>query len=288
MTFKVRERLESYRAKNPVDWSLLEQDYALSWMLYGITTVPELYNHLIFKGGTCLKKCYFGDYRFSQDLDFSVRQDCPSVEELESLVIRACKTTTEALQATKNNVIFSCKRYLEKQPHPDNQEAFSILVQYPWQREPLTRVMIEITFSEIVYLPVQLRPLIHDYGDEIKAEIFSYSLEEVIAEKISALLSLSQKLHERGWARSRARDYYDLWRIFSSYKDAINISIIPDLAAKKCARKNIPYNGYEDIFATNLMQDLDMAWDQWIRPLVVNLPEKDLVIRELKEIFSES
>ncbi|MEI6628804.1 MAG: nucleotidyl transferase AbiEii/AbiGii toxin family protein [Alphaproteobacteria bacterium] len=27
----------------------------------------------IFKGGTCLKKYYFGDYRFSQDPDFSVQ-----------------------------------------------------------------------------------------------------------------------------------------------------------------------------------------------------------------------
>lgn len=27
---------------------------------------------LIFKGGTCLKKCYFSNYRFSEDLDFTL------------------------------------------------------------------------------------------------------------------------------------------------------------------------------------------------------------------------
>ena len=31
----------------------------------------KLKETMIFKGGTALKKCYFGDYRFSQDLDFS-------------------------------------------------------------------------------------------------------------------------------------------------------------------------------------------------------------------------
>ncbi len=27
---------------------------------------------LAFKGGTALKRCYFGDYRFSEDLDFTL------------------------------------------------------------------------------------------------------------------------------------------------------------------------------------------------------------------------
>ena len=29
----------------------------------------------IFKGGTCLKKCYFDTYRFSEDLDFTLPGD---------------------------------------------------------------------------------------------------------------------------------------------------------------------------------------------------------------------
>ena len=145
----------------------------------------------------------------------------------------------------------------------------------------------QITLSETVYLPIQQRALIHGYGDEVQATLFTYSLEEIIAEKISALLSLSKKLHERGWARSRARDYYDLWRMFSTYREIINVDLIPDLAAKKCARKNLVFHGFTDIFAENLMQDLDTAWEQWVRPLVVTLPEKKLVIEELKRIFEE-
>jgi len=27
-----------------------------------------------FKGGTCLKKCYFETYRFSEDLDFTLTE----------------------------------------------------------------------------------------------------------------------------------------------------------------------------------------------------------------------
>lgn len=73
----VRQILEQERFKNAsVDWSLIEQDYALSWMLVGISKTKILSDSLIFKGGTCLKKCYFGDYRFSQDLDFVINLPC--------------------------------------------------------------------------------------------------------------------------------------------------------------------------------------------------------------------
>nr|WP_276325621.1 nucleotidyl transferase AbiEii/AbiGii toxin family protein [Mesorhizobium ciceri] len=33
---------------------------------------PELADKWVFKGGTCLKKCYFETYRFSEDLDFTL------------------------------------------------------------------------------------------------------------------------------------------------------------------------------------------------------------------------
>ena len=40
---------------------------ALSYLLAGIAANPDLSGTLIFKGGTALKKLYFGDYRFSAD-----------------------------------------------------------------------------------------------------------------------------------------------------------------------------------------------------------------------------
>jgi hypothetical protein len=75
--------------------------------------------------------------------------------------------------------------------------------------------------------------------------------------------------------------------MFGSYRDSIQAELIPDLAAKKCARKNIVFRNFEDIFAENLMKDLDAAWEQWVGPLMVELPAKQLVINELKEFFNE-
>lgn len=51
---------------------VVEKDYILGWLLRGIATTPEFRERWLFKGGTCLKKCYFETYRFSEDLDFTL------------------------------------------------------------------------------------------------------------------------------------------------------------------------------------------------------------------------
>lgn len=51
--------------------NVIEKDYVLGWLLAGIANHADLFNTWIFKGGTCLKKCYFKEYRFSEDLDYT-------------------------------------------------------------------------------------------------------------------------------------------------------------------------------------------------------------------------
>jgi predicted nucleotidyltransferase component of viral defense system len=51
---------------------LVEKDYVLGWILYGIYLSP-LSKYLAFKGGTALSKVYFpSDWRLSEDLDFTI------------------------------------------------------------------------------------------------------------------------------------------------------------------------------------------------------------------------
>src|SRR5215831_6369680 len=54
---------------------VVEKDYVLGWMLAGIYAHDELADSWLFKGGTCLKKCFFETYRFSEDLDFTLRNE---------------------------------------------------------------------------------------------------------------------------------------------------------------------------------------------------------------------
>ena len=51
---------------------VVEKDYVLGWLLWGVANHEATADNWIFKGGTCLKKCFFETYRFSEDLDFTL------------------------------------------------------------------------------------------------------------------------------------------------------------------------------------------------------------------------
>jgi predicted nucleotidyltransferase component of viral defense system len=74
--------------------TVLERDYCLSWFLVGLARSP-LRDRLAFKGGTALKKCYFGDSRFSEDLDFTLVEETPW-EEIERHLTAAFEETRKA------------------------------------------------------------------------------------------------------------------------------------------------------------------------------------------------
>jgi hypothetical protein len=60
--------------------NVIEKDYVLGWVLAGIFNHPAIGSNFVFKGGTCLKKCFFETYRFSEDLDFTL-SDAGHLEE---------------------------------------------------------------------------------------------------------------------------------------------------------------------------------------------------------------
>ncbi len=75
------------------EWQLteevVEKDYVLGRLLLGFGSDPVLGDQWVFKGGTCLKKCYIETHRFSEDLDFTVLPGGPyRPEQIEPLLAR--------------------------------------------------------------------------------------------------------------------------------------------------------------------------------------------------------
>ncbi len=277
----LRTRLQEARKRLGLPWEVLERDYLLSWVLAGIGQVDSLRETLVFKGGTALKKCYFGDYRFSEDLDFSGVEGVPIGEAMELAVRDACGVAAKLLDEYAP-VEIACERYTEKGPHPGGQEAFTIRARFPWQRQPQTRVMIETAVDEKILKSVPTRKVIHEYGEPLEAAIRVYALEEIAAEKLRAILQHVEKLEERGWSRSRARDYYDLWRVLGTYSDRMDLSDFPSFLREKCAVRSVAFAGPDDFFQERMLVYVEKTWDQWLDPLVPGLPTFDTVIGELR------
>lgn len=279
-------RLEEARNRLGLPWEVIERDYLLSWLLAGINQVASLRATLVFKGGTALKKCYFGDYRFSEDLDFSGAAGAPTGAAMERGIRDACAAAANLMNQYAP-VEIACERYTEKEPHPGGQEAFSIRARLPWQRQPLTRAIIETAVDEKLFKPAEVRRVIHEYGEPFDVEIPVYALEEIVAEKLRAILQHIEKLHERGWSRSRARDYYDLWRVLGTYKHEMDLNEFTPFLQKKCAVRKVSFKSADDFFQDTMLKYVARTWEHWLGPLVPGLPSFDAVISELRPQITE-
>jgi hypothetical protein len=250
-------------------------------VLYGLGETPELRDALVFKGGTALKKVHFGNYRFSEDLDFSM-VDGPTESDLGT-AIRSSITRAEQEVQEIAPVRFTVERYEEREPHPAGQEAFIVRAQFPWQRQPVVPVKIEVTHDEPVLLPAPPSAVRHGYGESLDAQVRTYGLEEICAEKLRATQQTLEKLKVHGWTRSRARDYYDLWYLVRAPDTNIDWDRVSSIVGEKCRLRNVQLESVDDIFDGLLLTEVRNTWDRTLGPFVPNLPTADVVIYELRD-----
>jgi len=172
----LRIKIQDEANLKKVPMHVIEKNYALSYILAGMAKQPELSHSLIFKGGTALKKIFFGDYRFSEDLDFSVI-NAPKDKQLENALNNVLTLSKELLNEYGSFDI-QLKRNPEKAPHPKGQDAFNVMVKFPWQPTPLCRIKVEITHDEPVILSPEYKPILHGYEEQIDCAVACITLRK--------------------------------------------------------------------------------------------------------------
>ena len=68
----------------------VERDYVFGWLIYGIFTKSNLKDDIFLKGGNALRKGYFENTRYSNDLDFGIPHDISQDTLLEEVNL-VCK-----------------------------------------------------------------------------------------------------------------------------------------------------------------------------------------------------
>lgn len=135
--------------------------------------------------------------------------------------------------------------------------------------------MVEITLDEPVLQSTPEREVIHGYEESLDTRIRVYSLEEIVAEKLRAILQHQLKLEKKGWSRSRARDYYDLWRVLDAYRHQMDLFSLPALLKEKCSLRGVSFQEPDDFFRDPMLGLVRQTWNRWLGPLVPELPEFD-------------
>ena len=184
--------------------SVLERDYCLAWFLVGLSR-STLREKLVFKGGTALKRCYFGDYRFSEDLDFTL------AEELSISSIRDSLESVYDEVRRSSGVVFQFSRENRKK----HLNSYTFFLTYEGPLPSATgasakQVKIDITLSERLVCPLQERLIVRGYDEYVDlpedSTIWVYALDEIAVEKVVALTDR---------ARNEPRDLYDVWYLTS-------------------------------------------------------------------------
>lgn len=110
-----RPEIQRLAREGGVDERTQERDYVLTWLLAGMANQDM---GLVFKGGTCLRRCYIRDYRYSEDLDFTLPEGAVRATAADAVSawcqfigekagIQADATADEALGASRAWVSFT-------------------------------------------------------------------------------------------------------------------------------------------------------------------------------------
>lgn len=262
------------------EWQLrpdvVEKDYVLGWFLAGIALHSEIADHWVFKGGTCLKKCYFETYRFSEDLDFSLLPSARySPEELKHVLEEVAQSVSElsGLEFPKDLI------EVRERHNRQGQPTFEGRVSY---RGPLgipvaPRIRLDLTRHEPILAVTDRRDIFHAFPDALPdgARVQAYSIEELFAEKTRALFE-----------RTRPRDFYDVGFILENRRDALDLEVARDLFHGKCRAKNLsPPDAATLARIVSGSAELRSEWANMLAHQLPQLPPLDTRLDEMPELL---
>lgn len=214
-----------------VDPMIVELDYVLGCFLSRWFRHPAA-AEMVFKGGTCLRKCYFPDYRFSEDIDIT------SLAPVEAEGLAAAIEAVAWQVEQSIGLDFSAQPpRIESVESGQGSPYFEVRVYF---RGPLRRtgwpqgIRIDISSGEQMAFPAVKRQLDHPYSDRqliagSDLHLVCYDLREILLEKLRALAG------QRRYAI--ARDIYDVHRLIQ--RGEIDIAEVVPHAPSKFAAKGI-------------------------------------------------
>ena len=253
---------------------VVEKDYVLGWFLAAINANEQLAASWVFKGGTCLKKCYFETYRFSEDLDFTLREEGHLDEHF---LLERFSEISEWLYEEAGIEIPIDRLRFDVYNNPRGGCSCEGRVYYQSffvrGKKNLPKVKFDLTSDEVLVMPPSQQPVFHGYSDQPDEGIFigCYAYPEIFGEKVRAL-------GERG----RPRDLYDVINLYRN--DNLHApAVIRNVLDQKCAYKSI---NRPDFAAMATYKDaLEQNWDPMLAHQLPSLPPLDVYWNALPEFF---
>lgn len=238
----------------------IEKDYVLSWILKGIAFHEPLRQILVFKGGTVLKKIYFEDYRFSEDLDFTLIDESIT----NGQIFAWFGEIFEYIREEANIPL----EIIDNNEHEDGGINFYIGYTGPLGGQGGNkRVKVDISKSEKLEFEPVMKTVFLAYSDIEEHQLLCYQLEEVLVEKMRSVMQ-----------RMQARDFYDIWYLLEEHQ--MDAEFYVHEFADKCAAKNLNPADFPKKL-TERLPSYKGRWQSSLKEQIQNLPDFGRVEREV-------
>lgn len=207
-----------------------------------------------------LKKVYFDDYRFSEDLDFTLIDQTVTNEQIFSWF----KEVFDYVGEEANIPL----KITESNSHTDDGINFYIGYTGPLGGLGENKsVKVDLSRSEkLEFAPVS-KPAFINYSDLEEYDLLCYTLEEVLLEKLRSVMQ-----------RMQARDFYDLWYLLEQHGMD---DFYRQEFANKCTSKGLDAAEFPKKLEQRLPQ-YKARWESSLREQIRNLPDFARAEREVK------
>jgi len=197
-----------------VPTSTIERDYVQNWLLANLKD-----QNLALKGGTGIRKAFIPDYRFSDDLDFTI------MKKVDLEAIR--KLLSDAIERARNASGIPFETASDPR---ENRNGFVMDVFFRMLLSGHSRLKVKLDISKSSVddhlLPLIIKKIIHPYSDHCDADVMVYSLEEMAAEKVRSVFQ-----------RTRARDLFDVHLLIVGRR--IDIGILNGILRRKFEKRSV-------------------------------------------------
>ena len=265
----LKERINEWGIREDV----IEKDYVIGWVLWGIGSDPSLSTPWAFKGGTCLKKCYVETYRFSEDLEFTVLPGGPAEA---SQVIPLLKGVFERVYEESGIDFQGREPVVRKRPDGRSAEG-RIYYRGPRNAPGVASLRLDLITAEQVVRPTVLRPIAHEYPDALPApaEVRCYSCEEAFAEKLRAM-----------GERARPRDLYDIIFLYRRASVLPEPALLRSVYREKCESKGVEVFTSKAIQASPFLRELEDEWTNMLAHQLPALPPFSALWEDLSRLYA--
>lgn len=260
--------LHRWASREGLRFDQAEKDYVILLALSELAATLPAPSPWVFKGGTCLRHCYYPGYRFSEDMDFTLDASADP-GAVTGILGRVADSARE-----RYGVNIDLQGVRVDRVNGQMEASLGYLRGGRSRRDPPT-VKVHISLSEPLLTRPEVRRVEPPHPAVPGFSLVAYSKIEIVAEKARALLQQQSR-----WPRPR--DLYDLWHITCLKGEAFDRAELRKLFDEKCRVRGVAPDP-AGLYSANLCEWNQKAWDSQLVPTLRNAPPYEQVWSEWTE-----